>query len=650
VGAFTAKAPCREQDWVSGMRTNQYLAVLIICVLVSAYLWAGPAITATATVTEEGSLFSMNNNTDSAFEQVAENEMSRAGNTLAAAAMKHSMHAKPSKPRFNYFVGLKLASSPPFVSAVDTLKAELLTRNPNYKDIFTSTEKMHLTLMLAALEDEHAVETTRQALLSCGEEWCRSLEATNHNSTNAAATLKLERLGTFGQNVLWLAPTPGPVLGTVESVTRLLHTKLLAAGIASNRVEVSDTLHATIAKTNFKSKKHMKVRKADTVGLSSFPFGPVEETNETEAAVVVPSGDPNFVVDVSQWSLPVACLQIDLMRIGSTDPISRYYQSFATITPSGPVSSATAEAAMSAAVQYAEEVDGYMLVTPEGSTEVVQKVAAGLREGVRVESKKRAKPRYNYFVGLKLGSPTFDRAVDALKVELVNRSDDYRRIFTPTAKMHLTLLLASLEDEASVEAARQALLSCAEEWYQSVQQLQMTTAGDDSTNRIQMDQLGVFGQNVLWLAPTPGALLATAQAVTQSLHAKMLAAGVDAHNLEVSDTLHATIAKTNIKARKHIKVRKADTVGLTCFGTEKVIVDAAESSSPSTGAHCSWFVPAEFLQIDLMRIGSTDPRTHYYQSLATITPLLASGISNNGSITTVVRDMELNGGDDDEDD
>jgi hypothetical protein len=650
VGAFTAKAPCREQDWVSGMRTNQYLAVLIICVLVSAYLWAGPAITATATVTEEGSLFSMNNNTDSAFEQVAENEMSRAGNTLAAAAMKHSMHAKPSKPRFNYFVGLKLASSPPFVSAVDTLKAELLTRNPNYKDIFTSTEKMHLTLMLAALEDEHAVETTRQALLSCGEEWCRSLEATNHNSTNAAATLKLERLGTFGQNVLWLAPTPGPVLGTVESVTRLLHTKLLAAGIASNRVEVSDTLHATIAKTNFKSKKHMKVRKADTVGLSSFPFGPVEETNETEAAVVVPSGDPNFVVDVSQWSLPVACLQIDLMRIGSTDPISRYYQSFATITPSGPVSSATAEAAMSAAVQYAEEVDGYMLVTPEGSTEVVQKVAAGLREGVRVESKKRAKPRYNYFVGLKLGSPTFDRAVDALKVELVNRSDDYRRIFTPTAKMHLTLLLASLEDEASVEAARQALLSCAEEWYQSVQQLQMTTAGDDSTNRIQMDQLGVFGQNVLWLAPTPGALLATAQAVTQSLQAKLLAAGVDAHNLEVSDTLHATIAKTNIKTRKHIKVRKADTVGLTCFGTEKVIVDAAESSLPSTGAHCSWFVPAEFLQIDLMRIGSTDPRTHYYQSLATITPLLASGISNNGSITTVVRDMELNGGDDDEDD
>jgi hypothetical protein len=632
------------------MRTNQYLAVLIICVLVSAYLWAGPAITATATVTEEGSLFSMNNNTDSAFEQVAENEMSRAGNTLAAAAMKHSMHAKPSKPRFNYFVGLKLASSPPFVSAVDTLKAELLTRNPNYKDIFTSTEKMHLTLMLAALEDEHAVETTRQALLSCGEEWCRSLEATNHNSTNAAATLKLERLGTFGQNVLWLAPTPGPVLGTVESVTRLLHTKLLAAGIASNRVEVSDTLHATIAKTNFKSKKHMKVRKADTVGLSSFPFGPVEETNETEAAVVVPSGDPNFVVDVSQWSLPVACLQIDLMRIGSTDPISRYYQSFATITPSGPVSSATAEAAMSAAVQYAEEVDGYMLVTPEGSTEVVQKVAAGLREGVRVESKKRAKPRYNYFVGLKLGSPTFDRAVDALKVELVNRSDDYRRIFTPTAKMHLTLLLASLEDEASVEAARQALLSCAEEWYQSVQQLQMTTAGDDSTNRIQMDQLGVFGQNVLWLAPTPGALLATAQAVTQSLQAKLLAAGVDAHNLEVSDTLHATIAKTNIKTRKHIKVRKADTVGLTCFGTEKVIVDAAESSLPSTGAHCSWFVPAEFLQIDLMRIGSTDPRTHYYQSLATITPLLASGISNNGSITTVVRDMELNGGDDDEDD
>jgi hypothetical protein len=632
------------------MRTNQYLAVLIICVLVSAYLWAGPAITATATVTEEGSLFSMNNNTDSAFEQVAENEMSRAGNTLAAAAMKHSMHAKPSKPRFNYFVGLKLASSPPFVSAVDTLKAELLTRNPNYKDIFTSTEKMHLTLLLAALEDEHAVETTRQALLSCGEEWCRSLEATNHNSTNAAATLKLERLGTFGQNVLWLAPTPGPVLGTVESVTRLLHTKLLAAGIASNRVEVSDTLHATIAKTNFKSKKHMKVRKADTVGLSSFPFGPVEETNETEAAVVVPSGDPNFVVDVSQWSLPVACLQIDLMRIGSTDPISRYYQSFATITPSGPVSSATAEAAMSAAVQYAEEVDGYMLVTPEGSTEVVQKVAAGLREGVRVESKKRAKPRYNYFVGLKLGSPTFDRAVDALKVELVNRSDDYRRIFTPTAKMHLTLLLASLEDEASVEAARQALLSCAEEWYQSVQQLQMTTAGDDSTNRIQMDQLGVFGQNVLWLAPTPGALLATAQAVTQSLQAKLLAAGVDAHNLEVSDTLHATIAKTNIKTRKHIKVRKADTVGLTCFGTEKVIVDAAESSLPSTGAHCSWFVPAEFLQIDLMRIGSTDPRTHYYQSLATITPLLASGISNNGSITTVVRDMELNGGDDDEDD
>jgi hypothetical protein len=646
------------------MRTNQYLAVLIICVLVSAYLWAGPAITATATVTEEGSLFSMNNNTDSAFEQVAENEMSRAGNTLAAAAMKHSMHAKPSKPRFNYFVGLKLASSPPFVSAVDTLKAELLTRNPNYKDIFTSTEKMHLTLMLAALEDEHAVETTRQALLSCGEEWCRSLVATNHNSTNAAVTLKLERLGTFGQNVLWLAPTPGPVLGTVESVTRLLHTKLLAAGIASDRVEVSDTdtLHATIAKTNFKSKKHMKVRKADTVGLNSFPFRAVvskssdtnevmeEETNEAEVAVVIPSGDPNFVVDVSQWSVPVDCLQIDLMRIGSTDPRSRYYQSLATITPSGPVASAMADTATSAAVQYAEEVDGYMLVTPEGSTEVFQKVTAGLREGVKVESKKRAKPRYNYFVGLKLGSPTFATAVDALKAELANRSDGYRRIFTPTAKMHLTLLLASLEDEASVEAARQALLSCAEEWYQLVQQLQMTTAGDDSTNRIQMEQLGVFGQNVLWLAPTPGALLATAQAVTQSLHAKMLAAGVDAHNLEVSDTLHATIAKTNIKARKHIKVRKADTVGLTCFGTEKVIVDAAESSSPSTGAHCSWFVPAEFLQIDLMRIGSTDPRTHYYQSLATITPLLASGISNNSSITTAAGDMELNGGDDDEDD
>lgn len=259
---------------------------------------------------------------------------------------------------------------------------------------------------------------------------------------------------------------------------------------------------------------------------------------------------------------------------------------------------------------------------------------------------KAPKPRFNYFVGLKLESPAFYAAVNRLKGDLEKINPKYKKIFTQTEKMHLTLVLTTLEDEESTVRAQTAIASCENQWGVLLRQAGSRT--------LELPTLGTFGSNVLWLGPEKGSVLDAVRAAAECMYNALIEAGLT--NTSLSSELHATIAKTNFKTKKFIKIRKADYSGISLrtptslasstimaavagpateidvLAVESVETMLAAEENEGDGAsdretesfaiangNNDWSV--ELDRIDLLKIGSNDKATGYYQSIQRISAI-----------------------------
>ena len=199
------------------------------------------------------------------------------------------------KAKYNYFVGLKLNGAALF-DATDTVKNEILRRNPSLSKILIPNSKLHFTLNLIEIED-HNLESAKQCLIDCQDIWRAKLESLNNQRILFAG---LSKFGPKGGNVLWLDPARGPQYDVVVAMATEIHSRFNSAGFNCSPASI---IHGTIAK-NFQKK--IKILPEDYAGLSD----------------VVAS--PTVYSELSR---------IDLLKIGSTDARTGYYSSLATITP-----------------------------------------------------------------------------------------------------------------------------------------------------------------------------------------------------------------------------------------------------------------------------------------------------------------------------
>jgi 2'-5' RNA ligase len=521
---------------------------------------------------------------------------------VVAKAVKKTAKA----PRYNYFVGLKLSSSD-LTFAVTNVKAALELKNPVYKKIFTPTEKMHLTLNLIALENEEDVEAAKSCLGSLQEEWKAAIQACSQKVNNVSVIsdettvtsrpgLHFKELGSFGKSVLWAGPEPSPVLQAVHDMATRVHQKFVLAGL--KHAEVSKTLHATLAKTNMKTGRLIKIKKEDYELLTlegSTPTASAEAHLSGETAVN-PSTSNGVTVEIDA---------VDLMKIGSTDNRTGYYQSIAGITLYGESHASLAK--------IEQEVSGGRATTDRPAVDPTSESAHEFNPVITCDTDtdkglgafRTKRPRHNFYVGLKLESPTLSAALIRLREELEEKNPHYSKIFYTPEKLHLTLLYVTLTTEESVRKARECLLDSQNEWKEALDSADLTSVNSG----LRFSGLDSFRQDVLWTGPEASPMRDVVMTIAASIHAKFIAAGLE--NSELSIPLHATLAKTNFRTRKMIKIKQADYKNITLGATSPT-----PASTSTAREEISVFVVPD--AIDLLRIGSIDPTTGYYQSVAGI--------------------------------
>jgi 2'-5' RNA ligase len=191
--------------------------------------------------------------------------------------------------------------------------------------------------------------------------------------------------------------------------------------------------------------------------------------------------------------------------------------------------------------------------------------------------------RLNYFVGLRLHQPDFQSAVQSIQCEIVSRDGNVKQTMISPNKIHITLLLASLE-EAELQIAKQCV-------QQSQEELDHLFASP-ALRKMDFEGLSVFGNRVLWLKPLENDVHNAIKS-----YITHLAARFEANNLyhQSADTLHATIAKVG---RQKPKTPKIKLMHSHYDGLDEHIID----------------IGCTLGDIDLMRIGSTDTSNGYYQS------------------------------------
>jgi 2'-5' RNA ligase len=520
--------------------------------------------------------------------------------------MAKAVNLTTKAPRYNYFVGLKLSSSD-LTFAVTNVKAVLEQKNPVYNKIFTPTEKMHLTLNLIALGNEEDVEAAKSCLVSLQEDWKAAIQACSQSANNVSVIsdestvtsrprLHFKELGSFGKNVLWAGPEPSPVLQAVHDIAAQVHQKFILAGL--KHAVVSKTLHATLAKTNMKTGRLIKIRKEDYELLTlegSSPAASVETHLSGETAVN-PSTSNGVTVEIDA---------VDLMKIGSTDNGTGYYQSIAGITLYGESHASPAK--------IGHEVSGRRAATDRPVVDLASESEHDYNPVITCDMDidkgpgafRTKRPRHNFFVGLKLESPTLSAALIRLREELELKNPHYSKIFYTPEKLHLTLLYATLATEESVRKARECLLDSQNEWKDALDSADLTSANF----ALRFSGLDSFRQDVLWTGPDASPMRDVVTTIAASIHAKFIAAGLE--NSELSIPLHATLAKTNFRTRKMIRIKQADYKNVTLGATSPT-----PASTSTTREDNSIFVVPD--AIDLLRIGSIDPTTGYYQSVAGI--------------------------------
>ena len=214
--------------------------------------------------------------------------------------MKRSFHP-------NYFVGLRLpvTESPSFAAALIDITSEITRRNCHIERMFIGHGKIHLTLALVEI-DETSTDSI-YAAIACFQS---SSTLLNQSFLASQNTLSFSGINAFGKpnrrNVLWLEPDHScPEKDSILRYAQHVSSLFVSSGMQS---EASDILHGTIAKKSRKN-KNIVIKESDYLGLDHYFATPL--------------------------SLPIC--EIDLLKIGSTDPETGYYRSVSKLRIGSPL-------------------------------------------------------------------------------------------------------------------------------------------------------------------------------------------------------------------------------------------------------------------------------------------------------------------------
>lgn len=191
--------------------------------------------------------------------------------------------------RPNYFVGLRLpvVESPSFASTLSEITNEIVSRNNRIERILSRHEKLHLTLALVEID-----ETSMDKAISCFQSSDSMLQSLLADQN----ILSFSGVNAFGQpdrrNVLWLEPS-GPERDYILRYSEYVSSQFTSLGMPS---EASGVLHGTIAN---RYRKNIVINESDYRGLDHYFITP----------------------------LSIQVFEVDLLKIGSRDPETGYYQS-----------------------------------------------------------------------------------------------------------------------------------------------------------------------------------------------------------------------------------------------------------------------------------------------------------------------------------
>ena len=212
-----------------------------------------------------------------------------------------------SKP--NYFIGLRiLFNSPVQQAGLDSLYEEMRFRNRNVGKILSNPNKLHITLALLTIEESRVFEAVQ--CFQASNDGMRSLLPPGN------MTLSFQKVNAFGpennRNVLFLEPKRDQYYDALMNYCVYISEFFEANNFKSHR-HPSPVLHATIAN---KYAKKMKITERDYLTLD----------------------------DLVSVLSPVVCTEIDLLKIGSTDQMNGYYQSYSKFYIDNSISSSKMDA------------------------------------------------------------------------------------------------------------------------------------------------------------------------------------------------------------------------------------------------------------------------------------------------------------------
>ena len=204
-------------------------------------------------------------------------------------------------PRANYFIGLKLPITTELTNSVYAIQQEIRERNNLLSKIFSKPNKLHLTLAVLHIDQEERIPDAIEIFQNSINE-LRTLLDDNYISFPT-----IKAFGAYNnRRVIWLEPENGITYNNILQYSNYISTKFTEASFPSTP---SDVLHATIA--NKYSNKKLHIKETDYRDLTHH-----------------------------LTSLPCQQLnQIDLLKIGETDPFTGYYPSLCCLYIHSPESS-----------------------------------------------------------------------------------------------------------------------------------------------------------------------------------------------------------------------------------------------------------------------------------------------------------------------
>jgi hypothetical protein len=162
----------------------------------------------------------------------------------------------------------------------------------------------------------------------------------------------------------------------------------------------------------------------------------------------------------------------------------------------------------------------------------------------------------NYFIGIRLNCPIFQKYIEAIQDEIKNSSPHLSKCMTSSRKLHLTSFVLELRDPDFLQQAVNCFESCAS----AVKAI----ADRISEKALQFNSLNRFTSNVLFVAPMEDACLLCLKEISIAIATAFSEIALIPQDCLDRMSLwqpHATIAKTSAdrsKAGKKLKILASD--------------------------------------------------------------------------------------------